>query len=78
MTENISKTDDAPSGFTYTDIRNVVIIIDYAADQGAFKGWDTIQKVQTVRSRLLAVLAAEPKPVDEVEGPAVAAPAPKA
>lgn len=34
------------------DIKNALSVIDYAAEQGAFKGWTTIEQVLAVRSRL--------------------------
>lgn len=37
-----------------TEIENAIRIIDYAAEQGAFKGWETIKQVIGVRERLLA------------------------
>lgn len=47
-----------------SDIQNVVKIIDFAAEQGAFKGWQTIEQVLVVRSRLhnfvTAALASQP------------------
>lgn len=41
-----------------SDISNAVQIIDFAADQGAFKGWKTIEQVLGVRQRLNSFLAA--------------------
>lgn len=38
-------------GFSIQDIANLVQIIDYAANQGAFKGWDTIRQVIEVRDK---------------------------
>ncbi|RYD78909.1 MAG: hypothetical protein EOP84_13695 [Verrucomicrobiaceae bacterium] len=35
-----------------SDIQNAVAVIDYACDQGAFKGWNTIEQVLQVRARL--------------------------
>lgn len=40
------------------DIDNAIKVIDYAADQGAYKSWAVIEQVQLVRNRLLAVVAA--------------------
>ncbi len=34
------------------DIKNAVKIIDFAADNGAFKGWKVIEQVLVVRNRL--------------------------
>jgi hypothetical protein len=41
-----------------TDIQNAVKVIDFAADQGAFKGWQVVEQVLTVRNRLNAFLSA--------------------
>jgi hypothetical protein len=48
----------APAGvpLELSDISNAVQIIDFAADQGAFKGWKTIEQVLGVRQRLNAFL----------------------
>lgn len=53
--------DDSTNGaqsvpFDITDIENAVHIIDYACSQGAFTGWETIDKVRSVRDRLVALL----------------------
>jgi hypothetical protein len=34
------------------DIKNAVKIIDFASEQGAFKGWKVIEQVLLVRNRL--------------------------
>ncbi|MEM5877667.1 MAG: hypothetical protein QXF12_02180 [Candidatus Aenigmatarchaeota archaeon] len=34
------------------DLKNILIIIDYAADNGAFKGWANIRKVLELRDKL--------------------------
>lgn len=41
-----------------SDIQNAVAVIDYACEQGAFKGWTTIEQVLTVRARLKAFVDA--------------------
>jgi hypothetical protein len=41
-----------------TDIENALKIIDYAADAGAFRGWEVINQVLMVRQHLAAFLAA--------------------
>lgn len=41
-----------------SDIQNAVAVIDYACEQGAFKGWATIEQVLTVRARLKAFVDA--------------------
>jgi hypothetical protein len=38
------------------DIENTLKIIDFAAEQGAFKGWNTIQQVLAVRGKIAAFL----------------------
>lgn len=40
------------------DLKNVVNVIDYAAAQGAFKGWDTIRQVMEVREKVAVFLQA--------------------
>ena len=52
---DVTQTD--PS-LTLTDIQDAIQIIDFAADQGAFRGWDTIQKVFRNRTRLKAFVDA--------------------
>lgn len=50
--------------FNVQDIANLVQIVDYAAAQGAFKGWETIRQVMMVRDQAAqfveAVQAATP------------------
>lgn len=58
------------------DIQNAVKVIDFAADQGAFKGWKTIEQVLVVRQRLNSFLeaaaanGAEEAPAAEGDAPA--------
>ena len=40
------------TGLTIQDIANAVTVIDFAAVNGAFKDWNTIAQVWTVRDRL--------------------------
>ena len=35
-----------------TDIADAVKIIDFAAEQGAFKGWNNIRQILAIRDRL--------------------------
>ena len=42
---------DAPV-LSISDIQNAIRVIDYAAEQGAFKGWNTIEQVLAVRNRM--------------------------
>lgn len=61
-------TEAGTPQLTLADVKNAVNVIDYAANQGCFKGWDTIAQVMQVRQRLAAfVEAASPA----VEGEAV-------
>lgn len=45
-----------PIGLQVIDIENAVKAIDYASDQGAYKGWGTIQEVLNIRNRLVLFL----------------------
>lgn len=38
------------------DLKNILIIIDYAADNGVFKGWANIKKVMELRDKLESFL----------------------
>lgn len=52
---------DAPA-IGLVDLQNAVKVIDHAADQGAFKGWQTIEQVMAVRNKLVAfIVYASPK-----------------
>lgn len=48
----------AETGLNLSDIENAVKVIDYAQAQGAFKDWETIEKVLFVRKRLAAFVDA--------------------
>lgn len=41
-----------------TDIADAVKIIDYATEQGAYRGWNNIRQILAVRDRLDAFVAA--------------------
>lgn len=61
------------------DLQNAVKVIDYAAEQGAFKGWAIIEQVLVVRNKINSFVAAampkeEPK---KEEAPAAKKTAPK-
>lgn len=43
--------ENAPK-ISVDDIKNSIRIIDFAAEQGAFKGWKVIEQVLLVRNRL--------------------------
>lgn len=49
-------SDTAPAmiEFTPEDLQAAVMLIDLACQQGAFRGWENIEKAYTVRERLLA------------------------
>lgn len=58
-------SDVAPAAASETEVRlsladieNAVKVIDYAAEQGAFKGWEVINQVLMVRQHLASFLAA--------------------
>lgn len=54
-----AETASAPeSVLGLNDIQNAVKVIDFAAEQGAFRGWETIEKVLEVRTRLNNFLSA--------------------
>jgi hypothetical protein len=65
------------------DLQNAVKIIDHAAEQGAFKGWQVIEQVIAVRNKLnafvTAALAAQQAEQEAADAAAAAAetPAPK-
>ena len=43
-------SDEAPT-LGLQDFQNILKVLDYCADQGAFKSWSTIQQVFAVRNR---------------------------
>lgn len=53
MAEN---TETTPVLLSVGDIENLVKAIDYAAAQGAYKGWDVISEVQGYRNRAVAFI----------------------
>ncbi|CAM6054940.1 unnamed protein product [Sphagnum tenellum] len=72
MSDSISEistetpTTAAPdAALSITDIQNAIRVIDYAADQGAFKGWETIQQVLVVRNRMNDFLKAVVPPTSD-------------
>jgi hypothetical protein len=58
MSDSVNETvaEEAPISLSLNDIQNAVKVIDFAAEQGAFKGWKTIEQVLNVRQRLNAFL----------------------
>ncbi len=70
--EEENTTPTQPEGFNIEDMQNVLRIIDWACDQGAFKGWETIKNVLIIRTKLdtfvtaaLAELEAQQKQKEE-------------
>jgi hypothetical protein len=70
MSDTIATTDTNDLSLSLTDIQNALQVIDFAADQGAFKGWATIQQVLSVRNRLNAFLDAAAAASAPAEGEA--------
>jgi hypothetical protein len=71
MSDSVSTALDngAPDGnaapdpvLSVADIQNAIRVIDYAAEQGAFKGWGTIEQVLAVRNRMNEFLKAVAPP----------------
>lgn len=56
MSDTTEPHIEAPS-LGLVDIQNGLKIIDFACDQGAFKGWATIEQVQSVRNKYAAFIA---------------------
>lgn len=66
-----ASTTTAPvqPNISINDLHSAVQIIDYAADQGAFKGWGVIEQVKTIRDRLNAFVVASTPKKEEAEKP---------
>ena len=47
-----------PESLNVTDIADAVKVIDYACEQGAYKGWHNIRQVLALRDRLEAFTTA--------------------
>lgn len=76
MSEATQDQASAPS-IELADLQNAVKIIDYACEQGAFKGWQVIEQVISVREKIATFLKAATPPA--AEAPAeTATPAKKA
>ena len=69
ITEQTTAETDAPAGpsLSVSDIQNAIRIIDFASEQGAFKGWNTIEQVLIVRNRLNDFLRAVLPPEEKAE-----------
>jgi len=46
---------------TLVDLKNLLIILDYAANNGLFKGWETMKNVISLRERLDSFIRANEK-----------------
>ena len=55
-------TESAAPVIQIADLQNAVQIIDYACEQGAFKGWKVIEQVIAVREKLATFVAATVPP----------------
>lgn len=55
-TAAVEPTTAPPVGLQVIDIENAVKAIDHAAQEGAYKGWGTIQEVLEIRNRLVLFL----------------------
>jgi hypothetical protein len=53
-TEGLAIAEHEAPTLEIQDIANALKVIDYAADQGAYKSWDTIEKVLSVRNKIAA------------------------
>ena len=68
---NSTTESEAPS-LGLQDIQNALKIIDFAADQGAFKGWTTVQQVMSVRNKIadfVAYAEANAEPTETADAP---------
>ena len=61
MEKNTEKTTD----LSLVDLKNLSIILDYAANNGLFKGWDTMKNVISLKERLDNFIKANEKISDK-------------
>lgn len=64
MAEQINEAVAGPA-ISLVDLQNAIKIIDYACEQGAFKGWTVIEQVRIVRAKLAEFVDAS-TPAEEV------------
>lgn len=64
MSENVNATEQNQPNLNIDDIRNAIRVIDFSAEQGAFKGWQIIEQVLQVRNRLNDFVKAVMPPED--------------
>jgi hypothetical protein len=55
MSDSPPQTDSPPQipAFSPEDLVQAILLIDEGVNQGAYKGWETIQRAIAVRARLL-------------------------
>lgn len=61
------RKEETPASLTITDLSNLLAIVDFAAQQGAFKGWDVVNRVLAVRNKLANFLEANAPKQEEKE-----------
>lgn len=74
MTDVTNENTHLAPSIDLADLQNVVKVIDYACEQGAYRGWAVIEQVMAVRAKLTVFLNAAEAVVKEetaVETPAV-------
>lgn len=62
--ETENQTTEQGADLKMNDIKGAINAIDYAAEQGAFKGWTIISQALAIRNRLAAFVAAN-EPAEE-------------
>lgn len=67
VAEDVNTGPMTPLQLSVGDIENAVKVIDFACDQGAFKGWQAIGEVMGIRNRLVTFLRSVQVPVGETE-----------
>jgi hypothetical protein len=71
QTTDTTSTDAVtPPAIGIVDLQNAINVIDYAAEQGAFKGWETIKQVIAIREKLDVFVKAALQAQQEAEGSA--------
>jgi hypothetical protein len=70
-TTETTTTEEQSAQLQIGDIEAAVKVIDYASEQGAFKGWQVVQEVLVLRNRLVHfVRAVTPPEAEAAEGDA--------
>ncbi len=72
MSEETPTTEATPNAVSFdvvTELNNAVAIIDYAAEQGAFKGWTVIDQVIACRGRLIAFVQMMEEAIRQTQPP---------